>query len=756
MSRAVETDVVNVSRRGFLKGLVAGGALVLGARFFPLPEAAGQDAEPWRPDHFLAIAPSGLVTIVAHRSEMGTGIRTSLPMVVADELEADWAKVELEQAIGDKKYGSQNTDGSRSIRNFFTKMRQVGASARAMLVAAAAAEWGVPAGECVARDHQVHHEGSGRKVGYGDLVAKARTLEAPAEPPLKDPKEWKFIGKDVVEDAGFQGIVRGSATFGMDLKLPGMKYAAIARSPVLGGKVKSVDDAAAKATPGVEAVVQLPPFKGPVHGFQALGGVAVIASNTWAAFRGAKALKVEWEGGPNAAFDSEAYEAELMATVTKPGKVVRSEGDVDGAFAKDGADTHAASYYVPMLAHASMEPPCALAHVTDDRCEAWAPTQNPQAAQETLMATLGIQDPSKVVVNVSLLGGGFGRKSKPDYVAEAALLSRELKAPVKVVWSREDDVRHDYYHSAGAVHVKASLDEKGRPTAWLQRSAFPSIFSTFAPGVTHGSDMEMMLGFTDVPYAVKNLRVENGPAKAHVRIGWLRSVSNIFHVFGTSSFADELAHKAGVDPLQYLLDLIGEDRLITFEDGVNYPNYSKPLEDYPIDTARLKNVLRLAARKSGWAKRKLAKGQGLGIAVHRSFLSYVANVVEVKVDPKTGKVSIPRVDVALDCGVVVNPDRVRAQMEGSAVFGASIALHGEITAKQGAIRQSNFHDYRVARITDAPQQVNVHLVESTELPTGVGEPGVPPFPPALCNAIFAATGKRIRRLPIQPKDLRQG
>lgn len=753
MKRPVDPDVLNVSRRTFLRGLVAGGALVVGARLLPVPEAAAEEPDAWTPDVFLAIDATGLVTIVAHRSEMGTGIRTSLPMVVADELEADWSKVRIEQAIGDAKYGSQNTDGSRSVRDFFATMRRVGASARAMLVAAAAAQWGVPAGECVARDHAVHHRASGRALAYGALVAKARTLEAPASPPLKPREEWRYIGKDVVPDAGFEAIVRGAAVFGMDVAVPGMKYAAIARSPVLGGTVKSLDDAAALKVKGVERVVQLPPFT-PPHAFQALGGVAVIATNTHAAFEGVRKLKIEWTPGPNAAFDSAAYEAELLATVEEPGRVVRAEGDVDAAFAK-AARTHQASYYVPLLAHASMEPPCAVAHVTPDRCVAWAPTQNPQAAQQTLQAALGLAKPEQVEVHVTLLGGGFGRKSKPDYVAEAALLSREVGAPVKVVWSREDDIRHDYYHSVGAVHAKASLDAAGRPTAWLQRSAFPSIFTTFAPGVTHGTDMELGLGFTDLPYAIDNLRVENGPAKAHVRIGWLRSVSNIFHVFGLASFADELAHQAGRDPLDYLLDLIGPDRHVTFPEGVVYPNYDKPLKDYPIDTARLKNVLRLAAAKAGWGERKLPPGGGLGIAVHRSFLTYVANVVEVHVSPG-GSLTIPRVDVAADCGTVVNPDRVHAQFEGSAVFAASLALTGEVTAKDGAITQENFDSYPIVRIDEAPRVVNVHLVESDAPPTGVGEPGVPPFPPALCNAIFAATGKRIRRLPLRGQDLREG
>jgi isoquinoline 1-oxidoreductase beta subunit len=420
---------------------------------------------------------------------------------------------------------------------------------------------------------------------------------------------------------------------------------------------------------------------------------------------------------------------------------VRNIGDVDAEFAK-GGKTHEAEYYVPHLAHAPMEPPAAVAEFKDGRAVIYAATQNPQAVQDTVAAALGI-DKKNVECHVTLLGGGFGRKSKPDYVAEAALLSREVGKPVKVTWSREDDIRFDYYHAVAAMYLKAALDAKGRPTAWLQRSAFPTIGSTFSgPLTVYGQGFEMGMGWTNVPFDIPNHRAENGPAKPHVRIGWLRSVANIYHAFAVSSFADELAAMANRDRVEYLLDLLGQPRKIDL--GQRGPLAAK----FPLETGRLSRVIELAAEKSGWAKKKPVKGRALGIAAHWSFYSYVAAVVEVQVDAN-GKIRIPRVDIAADVGKVINPDRVKSQFEGASVFGASIALMGEITAANGAITQSNFHDAPVARINEAPIETRVHLIESDAPPAGVGEPGVPPMVPAICNAVFAATGKRIRDLPLR-------
>ena len=456
------------------------------------------------------------------------------------------------------------------------------------------------------------------------------------------------------------------------------------------------------------------------------------------------------ERRPNATFASEPYKKGLLATVAKTGKVFRNHGNVDAEFAKGGKVVEA-SYYTPMAAHASMEPPAAVAEVQGDRAILWTPTQNPQAVQDTVAAALGI-DKKNVEVHVTLLGGGFGRKSKPDYCAEAAVLARKLGKPVKVIWTREDDLRFDYYHSTAAVYHKAVVDGRGKPTAWLQRSAFPPIASTFAAGAREPMGFELDLGLTDLPYDIANIRAENGPADAHVRIGWFRSVCNVFHAFAAHSFADELAQAARRDSLEFMLEMLGPGKVLDLKaQGVNYSNYGAPYDRYPIDTKRLRRVLELAGEKSGWAKRKSGGGRGFGVAAHRSFNTYVASVVEVEVDAR-GTVKVPAVHMAVDAGVIVNPDRVRAQMEGSAVMGIGFARSAEITALAGRIQQGNFHQFQVARMNDAPVQVHVHLVESNELPTGVGEPGVPPVIPAFTNAIFAATGKRVRELPLSKDE----
>jgi isoquinoline 1-oxidoreductase subunit beta len=732
-----------VTRRAFLGGMFSAGAFVLGARLLPVEAMASTDAglAAWNPSVYLGIETDGAVIIVSHRSEMGTGIRSVLPSVLADELDADWARVKIEQAIGDAKYGSQNTDGSCSIRDFYDAMREAGSSARMMLESAAAAQWGVPVAECKAQNHQVVHAGSGRKLGYGELAASAAKQAVPKKEELKfkSPAEYRYIGKDT-PTVDRDEICAGSGTFGIDATMPGMVYASIARSPVLGGKLKSYDDQETRKVRGVQKTVELRGFK-PPHGFQALGGVAVIADNTWAAIKGREKLKVEWEAGENASYESAAYKQSLLETVRKPQKVVRNVGDVDAEFAK-GGKIHEAEYYVPHLAHAPMEPPAAVAEFKDGKALIYAATQNPQAVQDTVATALGI-DKKNVECHVTLLGGGFGRKSKPDYVAEAALLSREVGKPVKVTWTREDDIRYDYYHAVAAMYMKAAVDEKGRPTAWLQRSAFPSIGSTFAgPSVTSGQGFELGMGWTNVPFDIPNHRAENGPAKAQVRIGWLRSVANIYHAFAVHSFVDELAQLAKRDSVEYLLDVLGQSR------KVDVGQRGPMAEKFPLETGRLRRVIELAAERSDWAKKKPAKGRALGVAAHWSFLSYVAAVVEVEVGVG-GKIRIPRVDIAADVGRVINPDRVKSQFEGASVFGAGIALMGEITAAGGAIQQSNFHNYLVARINEAPIETRVHLIESDAPPAGVGEPGVPPMLPAICNAVFAATGKRIRDLPLR-------
>jgi isoquinoline 1-oxidoreductase beta subunit len=740
--QAVNNDMITVvSRRDFLGGMFSAGALVLGATVLPKGAMAADSGDAtWQPSVYLGLEPDGRVIIIAHRSEMGTGIRTSLPMVVADELEADWKRVKIEQATGDAKYGNQDTDGSESIRDFYEPMRQAGATARMMLESAAASKWGVPASECQAKNHEIVHLKSDRKLGFGELVTLASRQPVPKKEALKfkAPADYRYVGQNV-PIADLDGILDGHAIFGMDARIPGMVYASIERPPVFGGTLKTYDDAEARKVRGVSKTLTIPPFKAP-YGFQALGGVAVIADNTWAAMQGRKKLKVDWDLGPNASLDSNAYKKTLQETARQSCKVARNDGDVDAAF-KKATKIHEAEYYVPHLAHASMEPPVAVAEFKNGKVVAWAPTQNPQAVQDTVAKAVGIS-PKDVTCHVTLLGGGFGRKSKPDYVAEAAVLSKQLGKPVKVVWTREDDIRFDYYHAVAAMYIKAATDEKGRPTAWLQRSVFPPIGAMEDATARYGT-FELDMGWNDVPYDVPNFRAECGPAEARVRIGWLRSVANVPHAFGVQSFTDELAAAAGRDRVEYLLDILGKPRKI----DLRSPKDRQKPDPYMLDIARMRRVIEMAAEQSGWAKKKPGHGRALGIAVHRSFLTYVATVVEVEVDK--GKIRIPRVDIALDTGKVIHPDRVRAQLEGASVFGTSIALLGEITTANGRIQQSNFNNYPVARMNEAPLETHVHIVPSSAPPAGVGEPGVPPMSPAICNAIFAATGKRIRELPIK-------
>jgi len=707
------------------------------------------DRATFHPNLFVGIQQDGTVYIVAHRSEMGTTIRTSLPLVLADELDADWKRVKIDQAIGDKRYGDQNTDGSHSIRSFFDTLRQCGAAARLMLIQAAAEQWSVTVSECSTEMHTVVHKATGRRLGYGELASAAARLPVPKteQLKLKEPSDWRYIGKGMTS-VDLEDLCTGRAMYGMDARLDGMVYASIEHPPVFGGKIKSLDDQEALKVAGVRQTVQIDPFKPPCA-FQPLGGVAVIADNTWAAFRGRKKLKITWDNGANESYDSVEYKKELRETAHKPGKLIRSVGDSNKEF-PTGKNVVQADYYVPLLAHTPMEPMVALAEFKDGRLTAWAPTQNPQGAQAIIASEVGIPV-EDVVCHVTLLGGGFGRKSKPDYIAEAAVLSKKLERPVKVVWTREDDVKFDYYNAVAAMYMKAAVDEKGKPTAWLQRSVFPPITSIFDVNAVYGDPPHLAQGWTDLPYDLPNIRIENGPAQAHVRIGWLRSVANIYHAFAIQCFTDELAHRANRDPVEYMLDLIGPARTLDFT-NVEYPNYGADYKTYPWETGRLRNVIEMVAEKSGWARKKSSKGHGFGFAAHRSFLTYVATVVEVEVS-NDGEIRIPRVDTAVDAGLVVNPDATRAQFEGAAVFGTSIVRSGEITAKNGVIQQSNFNDYPAARINEVPDQTNVYITESSAPPAGVGEPGVPPFVAAFCNAIFAATGKRLRDLPLSSSNL---
>ncbi len=741
--------IENVSRRGFIQGALASGVFILSARFVaqPLWADEAEVAAPFDPAVWMSIASDGTVTIVAHRSEMGCGSRTALPLVVTDELDADWSRVKLEQAIGDRKYGDQDTDGSHSVRSYFELMRQVGATGRAMLITAAATQLNVSPGDCSTEPHFVVHKGSGKKLGYGELAAAAAKLPVPKKEDVrfKSRSEWRYIGKESNALFDLSDIVTGKAVFGMDAVMPGMVYASVEHPPVLGQKIKTYDDKAALKVAGVQKTLTIETFK-PPHMFQPLGGVAVIADNTWAAFQGRKSLKIEWDSSPHAVYNSGPFRKTLEETSRKPGKVARNIGDVDAEFAKGGKIVEA-EYYTPHLAHASMEPPVAVAEYRDGKVLAWAPTQNPQAVQETIAGVLGIKK-EDVTCHVTLLGGGFGRKSKPDQVAEAAVLSKQLGKPVKVVWSREDDIRFDFFHSVAAMYMKAAIGANGKPTAWLQRTVYPPIGSTFDASATYADD-EMGLGWNNLPFDIPNHRAENGPADFHVRIGWLRSVANIYHAYAIHSFADELAAMAKKDPAQYLLELIGPDRIVKLDDKED-EEIAK--QGYPLDTARLRRVVEIVTEKSNWAKRPMGKGRGMGIAAHRSFYTYVATVVEVEVDNK-GRAHIPNVWSAIDAGTVVSPDNIRNQVEGAAVFGTSLAMFSDITATNGVIDQSNFDKYQIARMSQAPRHIQVDIVKSDAPPAGVGEPGLPPFAPALFNAVFAATGKRVRELPLSKTRL---
>ncbi|MEM6513761.1 MAG: molybdopterin cofactor-binding domain-containing protein [Pseudomonadota bacterium] len=738
------SSTIKLSRRDFLKrtGQVAGG-LALVTQLPSIANAAGQQV--FQPNVYMAIRSDGGVDIVCHRSEMGQGVRTSLQQVFADELEARWDSVTLLQATGDAKYGDQNTDGSTSIRRHLDTLRQAGATARHMLRQAAAKEWGVSIDECDAQQNVVTHRPSGRTLGYGDVAEAAAELPMPDSVEMKDPSEFRYIGKafDGVDNVA---MTTGKADYGIDTVLPGMVYASVERSPVLYGTANRYDEDAALAVAGVEAVVVLPEATRPVF-YNPTGGIAVIASNTWAANKGRAALNVDWDAGENASYNSSDYRTMLTDAVRADGDPVLSTGDVEAAFV-DAATVIEADYYAPHLAQAPMEPPAATAVVHDDgSCEVWACTQAPQAARGTVAAVLGI-DESQVTIHVTLLGGGFGRKSKADFVAEAAWLAKRLGKPVKVTWSREDDIRNGYLHSVSAQYLKGGLDADGKTTAWLQRSAFPPISSTFSTEYAKQDAFEKDLGLVDNPLDVPSMQIEVKTTPVHTRIGWLRSVANIFHAFAASSFADELAHAAGADSRDYLLQLLGERRQYNPADfGAKYGNYGQSIEDYPIDTGRMADVVTRVSEMSGWG-RDLEDGRGLGIAVHRSFLAYVGVVAEVSRDA-AGRISVDELWMAVDAGRVINPDRVRSQMEGAGIFGISLTLFSELTAKDGAIEQGNFDGYALARMTDAPQEIHVDLMNTDALPAGVGEPGVPPVAPAIANAWFAATGNRIRELPFK-------
>jgi len=755
-----------ISRRTFLQLTGLSATFVLGTHIAPRTlAAAAPGSASARPNLFVAIDADGTVTLTFSRSEMGQGVRTGMPMILADELEADWSRVKIWQAPGDEtKYDppgkdAQNTDGSRSTRHGLQPMRELGAAAREVLEKAAAQKWGVDPGRVYAENHRLHLRDGNKSLDFGEVVEIAADIEVATgadapKPKLKDPSKWRYIGKDMPNNNNFE-MTTGAANFGADYTLPGMKIAVVARPPVYRGKLKSFDATEALKVPGVEQVIEIPGLADdqPAE-YRALGGVAVVGRNTWSVMQGRAKLKIEWDSGPFTSHDSSTYDAELKTAARNPGTVIRKRGQGEAAFAS-AAKVVEAEYFVPYLAHAPMEPPVALVDANVRPVKVISPVQDPNQTRHYVAEVLGLQK-TDVECTATLLGGAFGRKSKSDFACEAAYLSKAVGAPVRVQWSREDDIKHGFYHSVSAQYLKAGMDKDGKVVAWQQRVANPSIMALWNPGQEEVSDVEYGLGLIDLPFnAIPNLQLETGKTKTMIRVGWLRSVNNIQHAFAMHSFAHEMAVAAGRDPLEFMLELIGDaDVMDLSKDGIDkYFGYLDSPEEYPISPKRLSNALRRVAKEAGYGQ-QLPAGHGIGLAAHRSFQSCVAAAVQVKVGTN-GELWIPRVDVAIDCGRYVNPEGVRKQMEGSATFGNSIGRFSKITTTKGAVDQSNFNDYRVTRLSEGPLDIHVHIIEDyvNEPPCGVGEPGVPPYAPALLNAIYQATGKRIRSLPL-PADLR--
>ena len=752
------SDIVNVSRRKFLKTSGAGAAFVLGAQLIPAGLLAGghDHAKVFQPNVFISIDNQGTVTLTCSRSEMGQGVRTGVPMLLAEELEADWQRVKIWQAPGDEtKYDppgkdGQNTDGSRSTRHAFDVMRELGAKARLMLEQAAAEKWQVPAHEVYAKNHRLYLKSSDKSLDFGAVAELAAKLPVPeVTPKLKEPGQWTYIGKDLPVVDGFD-ITTGQAVYGADITLADMKIAVVARPPVFRGKVKSFDATQTLQVRGVEQVIEIPPLADDKPAaFRALGGIAVIGTNTWAVNEGRKKLNITWDHGPFADFSSSGYDQKMQKLARSEGKTIRHKGNADLAF-KQASKVVEAEYFVPFLAHTTMEPPAAIVDANTRPVKVWAPTQSPNECRQFVAETLGLKK-SEVECRVTLLGGSFGRKSKVDFVCEAAYLSKVLGKPVRVQWTREDDIQHGYYHAASAQRLRGALDGNGKVSAWYQNVVSPSLMALFNPAQKGMSDLEAGLGLTDLPFTgVPNIKLQTGEIETPIRVGWYRSVNNIQHAFAINCFVDELAHESKRSTLALFLELIGNssNMVLDEKEGVKkHWNYGDSVEDWPIMPNRLANVLKRVADKSGYG-RATAPGIGIGLACHRSFHSYVAVAVQVKVTRQG--LSVPRVDIAIDCGRYVNAEGVKKQMEGAVVYGHTIARHGKITTRNGAVEQHNFYDYGLSRMSDTPLNVHVHLVEDFVhlKPCGVGEPGVPPYAPALANAIFAATGVRQRSLPI--------
>ncbi len=742
-----------VSRRRFVQvSAAAGGGLLLtihlpgcggdrgrasGAEDARVPSAHGTPApeDGFAPGAWVTIHPDGTATITVAKSEMGQGVRTTLALIVAEELDLDWDRVRVRQAPADEEtYGRQGTGGSASVRTSWATLREAGATARAMLMAAAARELGVPAEELSTEASHVVHAGSGRRMSYGDLAERAAQEEVPQEVSLKPPEEWRLLGrKHVGVDA--RDIVTGRAEYGLDARMDGMLYAAVARSPSHGGRLRRYDASRALQVPGVRQVVEVPAVG---NGVNVHAGVAVVAENSWAAFRGCDALGIEWDRGPGGSDTSEAYTNRMREVVRRPGAAtVNRVGDPDRQLELAAPEArHSATYEVPFISHATMEPQNCTAHVQGDRCVVRAPTQFPNWARGAVAEALEMSA-ENVEVSITLLGGGYGRRINPDYAVEAALVARQVDAPVKVVWSREDDLRHDFYRPPAVHRIDAVVGPDGYPATWRHRFSTAAISGTYEERVDQEAfGVSEADGAGNMSYRVPHRSCEYTYLPSHITRGWWRAVHTTHGTFAVESFIDELAERAGIDPLEYRLALIDEL-------PVDRPGFP---DEFPFQPERLKGVLRLAAEKAGWGRR-LREGHAMGIACGIDHLTYAADVVEVSV--RGDEVRIEKVVVAADCGPVLNPDLGRAQLQGGALQGISAALGEKLTVRDGAIVEGNFDEYPLLRMRDAPRVVEAYFMETDTHPTGLGEPAVPPAAPALANAIYAATGVRHRTLPIR-------
>jgi len=726
-----------LSRREFVvRGTAAGAGLVIGVRFGAPFAAAQEDARgPKRPalnpfEAWVHVKPGGEISLIVAKSEMGQGIRTGLAMVLAEEAEVDFNSVRVEQAdTRPDIYPHLGTGGSSSTRENFMPLRRAGATVRDLMVTAAATKWNVPPAECVAKKGIVRHGKSSRQATYGQLVEAAARLPLPdpEKVRLKDEKDFELIGHPVPR-VDVPAKVNGSAQFGLDVRVPEMLFAVVARCPTFGGKVAHFDATKAKAIPGVRDVFEIP---GLGQGVFTAGGIAVVADSTWTAMKGREALEITWDHGAAVSESSDGLREALRSAAHKPGKRVRNDGDVDAALAQPTKLVEAL-YELPYLAHATMEPMNITVHMRGNEAEVWAPSQSPDWVQGTVAQVLNLAPP-KVVVHTTLLGGGFGRRYMADFPAEGAQIAKAVDEPVQLVWTREDDMTHDFYRPASCHRMRGSIGPDGRPAAWFHTLASTSIRAFWDPKAP--PEGQEVGGAEQMPYAIPSVRLEYNPAASAVPRAWWRSVENSFNGFVVESFIDELAAAAGKDPVEFRKALL-----------VKPPGW-KPKNEDDVDPGRLRGVLELAAEKSGWGS-PLPKGRGRGVASYASFGSYFAEVAEVTVTASDFK--IDRIVAAVDCGQIVNPESVRSQAEGAIIFGLSAALKNEITIRNGAVEQTNFDGYDPLRINEAPP-VEVHLVHSKEAPGGMGEPAVPPAAPAVANAIFAACGQRLRRLPFQLK-----